>query len=52
MLRPRSTATRLKAPADKPTIVMTVLVESDEDVSFAEGSRDAAPVAKELIGRD
>lgn len=42
----------MMAPADKPTIVMTVLVESDEDVSFAEGSRDAAPVAKELIRRD
>lgn len=30
-------------------LVITVLVESDEDVPFREGSRDAAPVAYEIL---
>ena len=37
------------APADNPEIVVTVLVESNEDVQFQEGSRDAGPIAKALL---
>jgi cell division protein FtsI/penicillin-binding protein 2 len=30
-------------------IVITVLVESDEDVKYREGSADAAPVVREIL---
>ncbi|HKY74276.1 MAG TPA: penicillin-binding transpeptidase domain-containing protein [Patescibacteria group bacterium] len=39
----------LFAPADKPTIALTVLVEGTEEQKFIEGSRDAGPIAKTLI---
>lgn len=39
----------LMAPAEKPEIVITVLLESDEAHKFVEGSRDAGPIAKELV---
>lgn len=39
------------APADKPTIVVTVLIEGDEEKKFIEGSSDAAPIAKKLLTR-
>lgn len=39
----------LFAPTDKPTIVLTVLLEGNEDQKFIEGSRDAGPIAKTLV---
>lgn len=39
------------APADQPTIVVTILIEGDEEKKFIEGSSDAAPIAKKLLTR-
>ncbi len=37
------------APVDQPRIAITVLVEGNDDAQFLEGSKDAAPIAKELL---
>lgn len=37
------------APAEKPEIVVTVLLEYDEAHKFVEGSRDGGPIAKALV---
>lgn len=37
------------APADQPQIVLTVLLEADEEHPFLEGSRDAGPIAQRLL---
>jgi penicillin-binding protein 2 len=37
------------APAERPTVVVTVLLEADEDHPFLEGSADAGPVAKKIV---
>ncbi len=39
----------LMAPAENPEIAITVLLESDASHKFVEGSRDAGPIAKELV---
>lgn len=39
----------LMAPAEHPEIAMTVLLESSDAHQFVEGSRDAGPIAKELV---
>jgi len=39
----------MMAPADHPELVVTVLVESSDAHPFVEGSRDAAPIAKEVM---
>lgn len=36
-------------PEFSPDIVVTVIVESDEEEPFREGSRDAAPIAKQVV---
>ncbi len=39
----------LMAPADNPSIVLTVLLEANEEHPFLEGSADAGPIAKKVL---
>ena len=41
----------LMAPANDPQIVLTVLLEADEEHPFLEGSADAGPIAKKVLTR-
>lgn len=40
---------KVKASGFPETLVMTVLVESGDDLLYKEGSKDAAPVAKKIV---